>query len=315
MLWFLRWPWARQCTRITAGIEIILFPLSCPYYTMWVWWGATAAATGTFLISNCSFKHSCSTVFTESVFTNWIHKQFIFCALVSLQDSDLLPQRGDAFSGEEAHLTLPQALPDASRQHGEESGGLQHPDTWGLCCAWLCCAAAQGVPAQGILRAQLPARELNLSQTQRSFETLPASKRIFSTKGSHHSCAQHQLGNIPDTFSTWYTHSDHCLCHKTDGPWSEKYSNDIPFIVLSWVNSVFWECRDQGKSSDSAVTLPVNPYGLADEVADMPDFIVFPYSFHVWFRLLVFGCFSFWAVLVLWLLGAFSSEREWEEQA
>lgn len=41
----------------------------------------------------------------------------------------------------------------------------------------------------------------------------------------------------------------------------------------------------------------------------------FPYSFHVQFRLLEFDCFSFWGVLVLWLQGAFSSEREWEEQA
>lgn len=85
---------------------------------------------------------------------------------MSLLDSDLLPQRGDAFSGEDAHLTLPQALPDAFSEHGEEGGGLQHPDTWGLCGAWLCCAAAQGGPAQGILRTQLPACELNLNRIE-----------------------------------------------------------------------------------------------------------------------------------------------------
>lgn len=56
--------------------------------------------------------------------------------------------------------------------------------------------------------------------------------------------------------------------------------------MLSWVDSVFQECRDQGKSWDSALTLPVNPCGLADEVADMLDFLifrtVFMYSLDYW---------------------------------
>ena len=72
---------------------------------------------------------------------------------MSLQDSDLLPPRGDAFSGGEAHLTLIQALP-ASGGDEEESGGLQHPDTCVLYGAWPCSPAARGEQAQGILRAQ-----------------------------------------------------------------------------------------------------------------------------------------------------------------
>lgn len=175
------------------------------------------------------------------------------------------------------------------------------------CLAVLCCSTG---------RAQPPPRELNLSQTQRNFETLPAFQRIISAKGSHLSGAQHKVGDNPDTFSTWHTHPYCCLCYKTDGPRSEEYSSDMSFIVLSWVHSVFWECRDQGKSWDSALTLPVNYYGLADEVADMLDFIifhtVFMYSLDYWF-LVAFPFESF--VLVLWLQGAFSSEREWEEQA
>lgn len=111
-----------------------------------------------------------------------------------------------------------------------------------------------------------------------------------SFQGSHHSCAQNKLGDIPDTFSTWHAHSDHCSQHKSDGPWLEKYISYISFIsfiVLSWVNSVFWECRDQGKSWGSALPLPVNPYGLADEAADMLGYIffhtVFMYSLDYWY--------------------------------
>lgn len=111
-----------------------------------------------------------------------------------------------------------------------------------------------------------------------------------SFQGSHHSCAQNKLGDISDTFSTRRTHSDHCSRHKTDGPWSEKYISYISFIsflVLSWVNSVFWECRDQGKSWGSALPLPGNPYGLADEAADMLGYIffhtVFMYSLDYWY--------------------------------
>jgi len=72
---------------------------------------------------------------------------------VSLQDSDLLPQQGETFSGGEAHLTLIQALPDASGVEGEESGGLQHPIIRVLYGAWMCSPAARGEQAQSILRA------------------------------------------------------------------------------------------------------------------------------------------------------------------
>lgn len=147
------------------------------------------------------------------------------------------------------------------------------------CLAMLSCSTGRASPG----RPESSARELNLSQIQRSFETLPGFKRIILIEGSRRTCAWHVLGHTLGISSTPATFvlslRDHCLCHGSDGTLSEE--NQVTYsssCFAMWVQSLEW--------------------------------IIFAYNFHVYFKLLVFCHFSFWGALVLWLHGAFSSERE-----